>query len=123
MPRLNFLQRAIALPDERHHIFDASWMRRLLEDGVFENEIPGRFSLGYGVQAGEIESLFADAGFVLVDLISAESISVGIENEVGKVIEVGGAVAERVLQLMVELAGEQEALGSARHLLYIGRRR
>lgn len=64
MPSLAFLGRTLILPDERHHILDAAWMRRLLDDGVVENEVAGRFNLGYGVSPGEIEGLFETHGFV-----------------------------------------------------------
>ncbi len=123
MPRLAFLQRTIALPDERHHLLDTDWLRRLLEDGIFENEVPGRLSLGYGVENGEIERLFEDNGFALLELISAESVSIGLESQVGEVIETGGPVSEALLRLMVDLAGDPRLLGSARHQLFVGRRR
>jgi ubiquinone/menaquinone biosynthesis C-methylase UbiE len=123
MPRPAFLQRTIALPDERHHLLDADWLRRLLDDGVFENEVPGRFSLGYGVQRGEIERLFEGNGFQLLELISAESVSIGIESQVGEVIESGGPVSEALLRLMIELADDPRLLGTARHQLFVGRRR
>jgi len=123
MPRLAFLQRTIALTDERHHLLDADWLRRLLEDGVFENEVPGRFSLGYGVETGEIERLFESNGFEQLEIISAESMSIGIERQVGEMIENGGPASEALLRLMVDLAGDPRLLGTARHQLFVGRRR
>lgn len=123
MPRLAFLQRTIALPDERHHLLDVEWMRRLLDDGVFENEVPGRFCLGYGVQAGEIEGLFEDYGFSVLEVISAESLSVGIERQVGEILSVGGPTSVTLLGLAVDFARQPGLLGTARHLLYVGRRK
>ena len=122
MPRLAFLSRTIALPDERHHLLDASWLRRLLEDGVFENDVPGRFSLGYGVQPGEIERLLEGHGFAVLERLSVESVSVGVERQVGEVLDAGGPVAEALGRLMIDLAGDERLLGAARHLLVIGRR-
>jgi ubiquinone/menaquinone biosynthesis C-methylase UbiE len=123
MSRLAFLQRTIALPDERHHLLDAEWLRTLLEDGVFQNEVPGRLSLGYGVETGEIERLFERNGFALLELISAESVSIGLESQVGEVIETGGPIAEAMMRLIVDLADDPRLLGTARHLLFVGRRR
>lgn len=123
MPRLSFLQRTIALADERHHLLDGSWTRRLLEQGIFENDVPGRFSVGYGMQPGEVESLFASHGFTKQELLAAESLSVGIESEVGDVIQAGGPMSERVTRLLVDLASDERLLGSARHLLFVGERR
>jgi len=123
IPRLSFLQRTIALPDERHHLLDGEWLRRLLEDGVFENEVRGRFSLGYGVESGEIERLFESNGFAQIEVISAESASIGVESQVGEMIETGGPVSEALLRLMIDLAGDPRLIGSARHQLFVGRRR
>jgi ubiquinone/menaquinone biosynthesis C-methylase UbiE len=123
MTRLAFLQRTIALPDERHHLLDSDWLGRLLDDGIFENEVPGRFSLGYGVQSGEIERLFEGAGFQLIELVSAESASIGIETQVGEVLDTGGSVSRALMRLMVDLARDTRLLGTARHQLFVGRRR
>jgi ubiquinone/menaquinone biosynthesis C-methylase UbiE len=123
IPRLAFLQRTIALPDERHHLLDPDWVLRLLDDGVFENEVPGKFSLGYGVQSGEIERLFEGAGFQLLELIAAESVSIGIETQVGEVLDIGGQVSEVLKRLMVDLARDPRLLGTSRHQLFVGRRR
>jgi S-adenosylmethionine-dependent methyltransferase len=123
MSRLGFLQRTIALPDERHHLLDAEWLRRLFEDDVFENEVPGRFTIGYGVQSGEIEQLLEDHGFAVLEVMSAESVSIGIESQVGDVIEAGGQMAEDLFRIMVDLAADPRLLGTARHLLLVGRRR
>jgi 2-polyprenyl-3-methyl-5-hydroxy-6-metoxy-1,4-benzoquinol methylase len=122
MPRLAFLKRTIGMADERHHLLDKSWMRALLDDGVFENEVPGRFSLGYGVRTGEIEALLREHGFDVIEVLSVESLSVGIEAEVGKVIEEGGPTAATVLRSMTDHAADPELLGASGHLLVIGRR-
>jgi SAM-dependent methyltransferase len=122
MPRLAFLNRTIARPDERHHLLDASWMTRLLQDGVFENEVSGRFSLSYGVQPGEMERLLERCGFALLERLSAESLSVGVERQVGEVIEAAAPMAEAVMRLMVDLAGDESVVHAARHLLFVARR-
>lgn len=122
IPRLAYLERTIALRDERHHLLDRAWLRRLLEEGVFENEVPGRFSLGYGFRPGEAEQLFRAHGFEAVELLSAESLSAGISAQVGEVLEEGGAMADAALRLMVELAAEPSLLGAARHQLFVGRK-
>lgn len=97
-------------------------MRRLLEDGVFENEVPGRFSLGYGVAPGEIEAIFNAHGFLALELLAAESLSAGVSSEIGEVIEAGGPASDAVMRLMIDFAGDPRALASARHLLFVGRR-
>ena len=123
MPRLAFLRRTLSLPDEWHHLLDAAWMRRVLEDGVFENEIPGRFSLGYGVRPGEIEHLLESQGFATVEVRSAQSLSVGAPEAVGEILTAGGALAAAVERLMIDLSVDPSVIAGTGHLLYVGRRR
>jgi hypothetical protein len=122
MPRLAFLRRTLDLPDERHHLLDDAWLLRLLDDGIFENDVPGRFSLGYGVRPGEVEILFEEHGFAKVDLRSTESLSAWVPTAVGQMIEAGGEPSDAVLRLMIALSGNASVLGGAGHLLYVGRR-
>jgi SAM-dependent methyltransferase len=121
MPRIAFLRRTLTLPEERHHLLDATWMRRLLDDGLFENEVPGRFSLGYGVRPGEIEQLFEGLGFATVDVRSAESLSVSVPEAVGEILVEGGELGTAVRRLMIDLSADESVLGGAGHLLYVGR--
>jgi hypothetical protein len=48
MPRYVFLRRTLAIPDERHHLAQPDFVTRLMKDGVFINDVPGRFTNGYG---------------------------------------------------------------------------
>ena len=54
MPRYGFLRRTLAIPDERRHLAQPDFVARLLDDGVFANDIPGRFTDGYGVRPEEV---------------------------------------------------------------------
>ncbi len=123
MPRLAFLRRTIALPDERHHLEDPEWLRRVLDEGIFENEVPGRFSLGYGAEPGEIEGLLEGHGFAVAETLAAESLSLGVEHEVGEMLAAGDGSAVAVRRLMIRLAGDARLLGSAGHLLLVAQRR
>jgi len=120
MPALAFLRRTLALPDERRHLLEAGFVERVLHDGVFVNDVPGRFTQGYGVTLDEVESFFAHFGFEQVALRSAESLTVGLETALPALL-----ADERLGALVVELAiahaGDPSILGLARHLLYVGR--
>jgi len=50
MPRLAFLRRTLALADERRRLLEPGFVARVLEDGVFSNDVPGRFTFGYGAR-------------------------------------------------------------------------
>lgn len=122
IPRYAFIRRTLALPDERHHLLDPAWVRRLLEDGVFDNDVAGRFSLGYGVRPEEVEPFFARHGLGMVELLAAEGLAAAIPEAIGEVIEAGGLMRDITLRLIAESAGDPALLGGAGHLLYVGRR-
>jgi SAM-dependent methyltransferase len=121
MPRLAFLRRMLALADERRRLFEPGFLARVLEDGAFSNDVPGRFTSGYGIRVAEIGPFFASFGFEQLALLSAESLTVGLEAVLPELL--GDArLAEVVLGLALEAAADPSILGLARHLLYVGRR-
>ena len=123
MPRLALLQRTIALEDERHRLLDDSWLNALLEHGVFTNDVRGRFTGAHGVDDGEAESWLTEAGFDVLEVSSAESLSLGIEAAVAAVLEEDGPLARSLRQLLLRHARDPRVLGLARHLLLVGRKR
>jgi hypothetical protein len=62
IPRYALLRRTLALPGERQHLSDPRWRERLLQPGIFENDVPGRFTQGVWVQPAEIGPFFAQYG-------------------------------------------------------------
>ena len=76
MPRYAFLRRTLDIPDERHHLTQPDFMKRLLNDGVFINDVPGRFTDAYGVMPKEVSPFFERHGFTTLALFSAEGIAV-----------------------------------------------
>jgi SAM-dependent methyltransferase len=122
MPRLAFLRRTLALADERPHLLDSTFITRLLEHGVFLNDVPGRLTAGYGVEPEEVRPFFAQFGLESVVLAASEGISVGIAQALADMQATAPAVYERALQLIVQTACDPSILGMANHLLYIGRK-
>lgn len=122
MPRYTLLRRTLALPDERKHLADPVWRERLLQHGIFENDVPGRFTHGYGVQPAEIEPFFAPYGLHMLMLAATEGIAGGIQAEVAGAIAVDSDLREVTLDILVQTASDPSLLGMASHLLSIGRR-
>jgi SAM-dependent methyltransferase len=122
MPRYALLRRTLALPDERQHLSDPDWRERLLHHGVFENDVPGRFTHGYGVQSAEIEPFFAQYGLQMLTLAASEGIAGGIQAEVAEIIAADSDLRDCVLDILVQTATDPSILGMASHLLYIGQR-
>ena len=62
MSRVALLGRTVLVLEERRHLRDPAWLARLLEEGRFDNDLPGRFPYAYGARSSEIAPLFARHG-------------------------------------------------------------
>jgi len=121
MPRLSLLRRTLWLADERHRIAQPEWMARLCDEGVFENDVPGRFTEGYGARPEEIDPFFAEHGFTMQTLLSSEGISIGLQGMLPDLVR-DESLFQKTVELIIETAAEPSILGLANHLLYVGRR-
>lgn len=122
MPRYAFIRRTLCIPNERHHLLDHEWLRRLVEEGVFENDSPGRFTSGYGFRPEEVRDFFSSHGLSEIELLAAEGLAVGLANQMPDFIEERSETFERALSLILDTASDPSLLGAASHLLFIGRR-
>ena len=52
-----------------------------MHQGVFVNDVPGRFTQGYGVRRDGVGPFVRRFGFAQLALLSTESLTVGIESE------------------------------------------
>jgi len=120
MPWYGYLRRTIASTDERHHLGDESFVRDL-RDGVFHNDVPGRFTHGYGFRPAEIVPYFEDAGLATVTLVSTHGYATGVENELWAMSETDPAGFEAALRILIDTAADPALFGTAGHLLYLGR--
>jgi S-adenosylmethionine-dependent methyltransferase len=122
MPRYAFLRRTLAIPDERHHLASPAFVARILDDGVFENDIPGRFTGGYGVRPTEVAPFFARHGFVAQALLAAQSIVPDLQESLSALALSDRDAHRATLDTLVRVAGDPSILGLANHLLYIGQK-
>jgi S-adenosylmethionine-dependent methyltransferase len=122
MPRFTFIRRTLAVPDERPHLLDPVWVAQLLNEGRFDNDIPGRFSRGYGARPEEIAPFLSQFGFTCLALLAAESISGGLQGTIANLASSDVAVYQAALRLLVDVASDPSILGLSNHLLYIGRK-
>ena len=122
MPLYAFLRRTLAIADERRHLADPEFMARLLDEGVFINDVPCRFTNGYGVRPTEVAPFFERHGFETLKLLSAEGILVGIQGTLWEMAEHDEAAYRAGRDLLLRTASDPSILGLATHLLYVGRR-
>ena len=122
MPRFSFIRRTLALPDERHHLLQPEWVDQLLNAGVFENDIPGRFTHGYGAQPEEIVPFFNEHGLTSITLLAAESIIGGLQGVIADLATSDPQTYQASLDILMHTAADPSILGNSNHLLYIGRK-
>lgn len=120
MPRIAFLRRTLAMADERHRLGQADFVRRVVNEGLFENDIAGRFTNGYGVKPAEVAPFFEGYGFRTLDLLAAEGITVGMQRALVDLAENDPRTYRAALEVIVRTASDPSILGMAAHLLYIG---
>jgi S-adenosylmethionine-dependent methyltransferase len=122
MPRYAFLRRTLAIPDERRHLASPQFLARVLEEGVFENDIPGRFTGGYGVRPADVEPYFARHGFEARALMAAESIVPDLQEALGELASADPDTCRATMDTLMSVAGDPCILGLASHLLYVGQK-
>ena len=122
MPRYAFLRRTLDIPDERHHLAQPDFMERVLNEGVFINDVPGRFTDGYGALPEEVSPFFERHGFTTLALLSAEGIAANSQRALAELATADPAIYQAALDVIIQTAGDPSILGMPNHLLYVGRR-
>jgi SAM-dependent methyltransferase len=122
MPVYALLWRTIAISDERRHITESEFLVRLLEQGIFFNDIPGRFTYGYGVRPEQVCPFFEQHGFKTIKLLAAEGIAKNIQRVLNELEQKDPALYRSIFEAIIETANHSSILGAAGHLLYIGKK-
>jgi ubiquinone/menaquinone biosynthesis C-methylase UbiE len=120
MPRYAFLRRTLAIPDERRHMAQPEFVSRVLERGVFNNDVPGRFTDGYGVRPEEVRSFFEGHGFATLALLAAEGIVRDNQRSLHELERNDPVTFQTVVDLILQTAHDPSIFGMAAHLLYVG---
>ena len=122
MPRYAFLRRTLAIPDERRHLAQPDFIKRVLEEGVFINDVPGRFTDGYGALPEDVSPFFEQHGFTTLALLAAEGIAVNSQTALSELAASDPTVYQAALDVIIRTSSDSSILGMAAHLLYVGRR-
>ena len=124
MPRQAFVRRTLALPDERRHLADPAFVARVLDDGVFVNDAPGRFTGGYGVRPAEVAPFFARQGFATLALLSTTGVATdpALQGALAELAASDPETYRAAFDVIARTAGDPAILGMSNHLLYVGRR-
>jgi S-adenosylmethionine-dependent methyltransferase len=121
IPRWSLLRRTLSIPDERARLADSTFIDALLTRGEFTNPHPGRFTSGFGADPSEVIETFATAGLQSVLLASTHGFAAGLEPALDQLRIDDPPTYESAMNLLVHTAAEPSFLGTAGHLLYVGR--
>lgn len=95
-------------------------VRRLLAEGVYTNDEPGRFTGAYLCQPPEVAPFFEAHGFQTRRLMASQSFLYLIQEEVAELRERDEAAYDALLDMAYEAATDPSILGLTGHLLYAG---
>jgi ubiquinone/menaquinone biosynthesis C-methylase UbiE len=122
MPRFSFIRRTLSIPDERPHLKDPAFISRVLEQGIFINDIPGRFTSGYGFRPEAVCPFFETHGFQTQTLLAAEGIARDNQRAMYELEQKDPAAWQSALDVIISTASDPGIMGMAAHLLYIGKK-
>ncbi len=122
IPTYAFLRRTLAIADERSHLAQPEFVERLLEHGVFLNDIAGRFTSGYGVHPNEVMPFFARYGFVMRALLATEGVAPDLQGALAELATHDPPTYQTALGIIIRTASDPSILGLAKHLLYVGQK-
>jgi len=122
MPIYSFLRRTLALKDERQHLAQPAFVSRLMNEGVFLNDVSGRFNAGYGVRPNEVAPFMEQHGLRTMELLADTGFVAAHTEQLAELRESDPMAYEMVMEIIVNTAGDSSLLGASIHLLYVGRK-
>ena len=123
MPWLGFVRRTMLVADERHHLTEPAFVAALRDHGVFTNDVPGRFTHGYGVRPADVVPYFESYGFATRTFVSTHGFANGVESALAETRFSDPNAYAVALKLLIDTADDPGLLGLGGHLLYVGERR
>jgi len=123
MPLYNFLVRTLTVKDEQRHLAQPEFVSRLLDQGVFLNDMPGRFSVGYGVRPQAVAPFWEQHGLETVALLADTGFAAPHAQQLAELAETDPKAYAAAMEIILRTAGDPSLLGASIHLVYIGRKR
>ncbi|RDI36680.1 class I SAM-dependent methyltransferase [Falsibacillus pallidus] len=121
MPRIKHIFNSLMRPDVWPPNNEMDVINHFAETGVFNHQDEGRFTGAYYFNIDEIEPFMEENGFETLELIGSNIASILTQDELNYWKEKGEY--DKLIQLLIEQAGNPYTLGVSSHLLYIGRKK
>jgi ubiquinone/menaquinone biosynthesis C-methylase UbiE len=123
MPVYTFLRRTLSLTDERRHLAQPEFVEQLMTEGIFVNDIAGRFNIGYGVRPQAVAPFLEQYGLTTVELLADTGFAAAHARELEELRTSDPTTYERVMEIIIDTASDPSLLGGSIHLLYVGQKR
>jgi len=120
MPIYTFLRRTLALKDERRHLSNPEFISRLMNDGVFLNDVAGRFNAGFGVLPRSLAPFMEQYGLQTLDVLADTGFAASLAGELQDLASSDPQTYQKALALIIDAASDPSLLGASVHLLYVG---
>ncbi|REE68771.1 methyltransferase family protein [Paenibacillus taihuensis] len=121
-PRTSKLLSALMAPTQWKPLDQVAAIRDFMQSGVFNHADKGRFTGAYFFNIEDVKPFFEQHGFETIQLISSKGIGGRLTEEHWAYWRERGE-EDAVLELIYESAKDPHLLGTASHLLYIGRKK
>lgn len=122
MPVYSFLRRTLSMTDERHHLAQPEFVERLMNTGAFLNDVPGRFSAGYGIHPLAVTPFMEEHGLEMVELLADTGFVGSHSHDLAELADSDSQAYERVMEIIINTANDPCLLGASGHLLAIGQK-
>ncbi|WP_339322025.1 class I SAM-dependent methyltransferase [Paenibacillus sp. FSL W8-0194] len=123
MSKTRFLMNSLMQPEHWKPNHTVEGIRRFLQTGTFDHADEGRFTGAYYFDIAEVNPFMESQGFESVKLIGSSSVAGAMTPEQWDYWRRQGDEAYRqVLDIVIQESENPYSLGTASHLLYIGRK-
>jgi SAM-dependent methyltransferase len=123
IPVYSFLRRTLSVQDERYHLSQPNFLERLMNEGVFLNDIPGRFSVGYGIRPQAIRPFLEEHGLRTVELLADTGFAASHGQDLEELAASDPQSYEQVMEVIIGTANDPSLLGASIHLLAVAQKR
>ena len=96
-------------------------VRRALQDGVYRNDEPGRFTEAYLYRPEDVAPFFEATGFETLRLLASQSFLYLAQEQVAELHERDPQAYEALLDIAYKAASDPSILGITGHIFYAGR--
>ncbi|MDR0269970.1 class I SAM-dependent methyltransferase [Paenibacillus sp.] len=123
MTKTKFLTNSLMHPEHWKPNHTIEGIQQFLQTGTFDHEDEGRFTGAYYFDIAEITSFMESQGFETVKLIGSSSIAGAMTPEQWEYwSRQGDETYRQIMDIIMKESENPYLLGSASHLLYIGRK-